>query len=978
MSATRRFRGIVAVALFLLTIVSAATAKYSGGTGEPNDPYQIATAADLIALGETPTDYDKHFLLTADIDLDPNLPGRKVFDKAVIAPDTDPNDEWSLFQGTSFTGVFDGNGHAISHLRIMGKNYVGLFGQLGLWDSHACEVKNLGVMDVNITGLGCSIGGLVGWNLGTVTKCYSVGVVSGGGEVGGLVGANGSWVPESGAVTQCYSTGTVSGLGAAGGLIGQNSGNVSRCYSAATVSGGEAGGLVGCNWDGSVSECYSTGAISGANELSTVGGLVGHWNDALMAACFWDTQTSGQTTSDGGTGKTTAEMQTAKTFLDAGWDFVGETANGSEDIWNIGEGLGYPRLSWEKYSGGRGTADDPYQIAAAADLIALGETPADYDKHFILTADIDLDPNLPGRKVFDKAVIAANTTEATNRVEGAPFTGIFDGGGHTVSRLTIKGFKGGHCMGLFGRLESGAEVKNLGVVDVNITGSGTYVGGLTGYNLRGTVTHCYSTGAVSGDISVGGLVGANDGTITNSYATGSVAGDSSVGGLAGTNGYLNQNTWWADHPGAISNCYSAGAVGGNNRVGGLVGENSSWLSVATNCYSACSVRGNADVGGLAGYINGSVSNSYSTGTVSGKDLVGGLAGYAEYRSAVEYCFWDTQTSAQTTSAGGTGKATGEMQTASTFLDAGWDFVGETANGTDDIWWINEGKGYPRLSWQGPAGMVFVDIPAGTFQMGDHDGVGYEGERPVHAVTLNGFQMSKYETTNAQYAEYLNAAMAGGLIQVVNGVVYASSDANLAEPYCWTYGSDSWSQIEYSQDRFTVRSRDGMAMSDHPMVCVSWYGAKAFCDYYGWRLPTEAEWEYAARGGYDDPYYQYPWGSNTIDCTKANYYNGSSYYCNPLNLTDAPYTSPVGYYGPQGAYGLCDMSGNMWEWCQDWYDDSYYSVSPEGNPTGPDAGWSRVLRGGSWLYVGSYCRVSSRFTGLPVSRGYNLYGFRVCR
>ena len=626
MSATRRFRGIVAVALFLLTIVSAATAKYSGGTGEPNDPYQIATAADLIALGETPTDYDKHFLLTADIDLDPNLPGRKVFDKAVIAPDTDPNDEWSLFQGTSFTGVFDGNGHAISHLRIMGKNYVGLFGQLGLWDSHACEVKNLGVMDVNITGLGCSIGGLVGWNLGTVTKCYSVGVVSGGGEVGGLVGANGSWVPESGAVTQCYSTGTVSGLGAAGGLIGQNSGNVSRCYSAATVSGGEAGGLVGCNWDGSVSECYSTGAISGANELSTVGGLVGHWNDALMAACFWDTQTSGQTTSDGGTGKTTAEMQTAKTFL----------------------------------------------------------------------------------------------------------------------------------------------------------------------------------------------------------------------------------------------------------------------------------------------------------------------------------------------------------------DAGWDFVGETANGTDDIWWINEGKGYPRLSWQGPAGMVFVDIPAGTFQMGDHDGVGYEGERPVHAVTLNGFQMSKYETTNAQYAEYLNAAMAGGLIQVVNGVVYASSDANLAEPYCWTYGSDSWSQIEYSQDRFTVRSRDGMAMSDHPMVCVSWYGAKAFCDYYGWRLPTEAEWEYAARGGYDDPYYQYPWGSNTIDCTKANYYNGSSYYCNPLNLTDAPYTSPVGYYGPQGAYGLCDMSGNMWEWCQDWYDDSYYSVSPEGNPTGPAAGSYRVLRGGSWFHYGNYCRVSSRFTGLPVSRGYNLYGFRVCR
>ncbi|MCX5645789.1 MAG: hypothetical protein NTZ17_14095 [Phycisphaerae bacterium] len=116
-----------------------ATAKYTGGSGTAQDPYQIATAADLIALGETPADYDKHFLLTADIDLDPKLPGRKVFDKAVIAPDVNETNEWRLFDGTPFTGMFDGNGHTISHLTIKGSYYVGLFGQLG----SGAEVKDL-------------------------------------------------------------------------------------------------------------------------------------------------------------------------------------------------------------------------------------------------------------------------------------------------------------------------------------------------------------------------------------------------------------------------------------------------------------------------------------------------------------------------------------------------------------------------------------------------------------------------------------------------------------------------------------------------------------------------------------------------------------------------------------------------------------------------------------------------------------------
>ena len=162
----------LAACLFVLPV----HAKYSGGTGEPNDPYQIATAADLIALGETPGDYYKHFILTADIDLDPNLPGRKVFDRAVIAPDVNDAAEYGFqfpFQGTSFTGVFDGTGHTIFHLTIQGKSYAGLFGQL----MPGAEVRNLSLVDVHCRAEGGEPRGLVVRNDGEIVRQRHVNVV---------------------------------------------------------------------------------------------------------------------------------------------------------------------------------------------------------------------------------------------------------------------------------------------------------------------------------------------------------------------------------------------------------------------------------------------------------------------------------------------------------------------------------------------------------------------------------------------------------------------------------------------------------------------------------------------------------------------------------------------------------------------------------------------------------------------------------
>ena len=163
-----------------------------------------------------------------------------------------------------------------------------------------------------VNGEDC-VGGLVGDNRGFLTECYSTAIVGGNWFVGGLVGQNFAYsMLGSGYVLRCYSTGVVNATGSyIGGLVGFNDG------------------------DGNVTECYSTGTVTGSGDF--IGGLVGYGYAGAMAASFWDAQTSGQTTSAGGIGKTTAEMQTAKTFLKAGWDFVGETDQWPQD--EIGRSL---------------------------------------------------------------------------------------------------------------------------------------------------------------------------------------------------------------------------------------------------------------------------------------------------------------------------------------------------------------------------------------------------------------------------------------------------------------------------------------------------------------------------------------------------------------------------------------------------------------------------------------------------------------
>ncbi len=219
------------------------------------------------------------------------------------------------------------------------------------------------------------------------------------------------------------------------------------------------------------------------------------------------------------------------------------------------------------------------------------------------------------------------------------------------------------------------------------------------------------------------------------------------------------------------------------------------------------------------------------------------------------------------------------------------------------------------------GSVLIEIPAGSFTMGSDDGDG--DEKPVHTVYLDKYYIGKYEVTVGQFRKFCNA-----------------TGRTMPEQPSWNN------------------------RNDHPVVNVTWHDAKAYCDWAGLRLPTEAEWEKAARGTDGR---KYPWG-NTWDAGKCNSYEDGDY----------TNTSPVGSF-PSGVspYGCHDMAGNVWEWCNDWYGENYYGSSPSNNPTGPSFGDLRVLRGGSWDNIASNCRSAYRGRNYPGIRNDNI-GFRVAQ
>ena len=521
--------------------------KPSSGDGTSGNPYQIGTKAELywfaaLVNGDTSAPEVSSAktgacaTLTADITVNTGV----LNENGTLNNNGSGLETWTpIGNSESYTGTFDGQGHTISGLYFNNSENI----VVGLFGGNSGTIKNVGVVDSYFYGSDV-VGGVCGYNNGTITGCYNTGSVSGNERVGGVCGDN-----SGGTITGCHNTGTVSGNMLVGGVCGRNTG-------------------------GTITGCYTnSGGVCGVNE-GTITGDCGEKSDNEFR--------------DG----------TVCSLLNAAL----KKANASVRFY---QGTNYPELIMNVPY----LVEGVYQISNKEELYAFallvnnGETSA----NAVLTADITVNTGvLKSDGTLNNNGSGFETWTPIGNDQN-PYTGTFDGQGHTISGLYFN-----HdyldYVGLFG--SNSGTIKNVGVVDSYFNGA-DFIGGVCGKDDNGTIMNCYNTGTISGNNYVGGVCGENHAeigdqvataTISNCYNTGTISGNNYVGGVCGEN---HAEIECSAATATISNCYNTGAINGSWYVGGVCGQNKATSS------------------GEYGDITATITNCFNTGPVNERGANGG-------------------------------------------------------------------------------------------------------------------------------------------------------------------------------------------------------------------------------------------------------------------------------------------------------------------------------------------------------------------
>jgi hypothetical protein len=604
------------------------------------------------------------------------------------------------------------------------------------------------------------VGGLVGRNSGEIMRCYATGEVigkSGNNSVGGLVGMTG---PES-TIQDSYARGNVTGELFVGGLLGVNwEATVTNCCSVGFVSGVTlVGGFIGNNnLPGANINCFWDNQSSGQDfgvGAGTSDGIYGRETaemkmEVTFSGAGWDFNTPIWSINEG------VDYPTL-VFQEYVHDYGGGTGTKDDPF------LIYTAEHMQEIGSKRYHWDMKFKLMNDIDLSQYDgqDGRPRFSKIGYYNGSLDY---LAFTGVFDgNNCTISNFTYVTTTEKMVGMFGFAEGSNVVIKNLglvnpKVQAAEGYQQIGALAGLFKDGTLGNCYVQGANVTGD-FIVGALVGRLGEGTINNCQAYGNVVGNQSVGGLAGVNyEGTIVSSDANvyvqatswevgvlvgenefgeiygcsafGNVVGDYFVGGLVGSNpfelggqgryGTINkcyatghvQGTAYVGglmggNVGDVSQCYAIGLVEGDENVGGIIGSNS---NILTESFAMGTTRGGHTVGGLVGLNYHIVSDCYSIGSAEGTQPVGGLIG-DNWGGVITDCFWDEDVSELTNMCGyehfeGTGcddscgKATTEMKTKTTFTSAGWDFVGETANGTIDIWRMCvDGLDYPRMAWE---------------------------------------------------------------------------------------------------------------------------------------------------------------------------------------------------------------------------------------------------------------------------------------